>query len=102
MQVKIDLNGKERVVTIKGIKKKYRGEYLDKLLVMEKASEDKDLSTEEKLKAATEFLDWVESLAIEYSDLKEEEKEELDIEACDILRDEVRELLSPVSETKKK
>lgn len=102
MQVKIMVGDVEKLVTIKGIKKQYRKEYLDRIISLEKLQEDDSLSSKEKIEKATSVFDWCEELALKYSDLTEEEKESLDIENSDLLRDAVKDLLDPVSERKKK
>ena len=100
MKIKIILGDKEREVKIKGIKKKYRNEYYDLLLELEKIDDDESLSTREKLMKADEFITWLEDLGIDHSDLTEDEKKELDLEDLKIISATVREILQPLSEKK--
>ena len=101
MKIKLILNNKEREVQIKGIKKKYRNEYYDLLLELEKIDDDESLSTREKLNTADKFITWLEDLGIKHSDLTEEEKKELDLEDLKIISETVREVLQPLSDKKK-
>lgn len=101
MKIKLTLNDKERDVKIKGIKKKYRNEYYDRLLELEKIDDDESLSTKEKLNTADKFITWLEDLGVEHSDLSKEEKEELDLEDLKIISETVREVLQPISDKKK-
>jgi len=101
MKIKLILGDKEKEINIKGIKKKYRNKYYDRLLELEKIDDDESLSTKEKLYKADEFITWLEDLGIQHSDLTEDEKKELDLEHLKIISEIVREILQPLSDKKK-
>ena len=101
MKIKLILGDKEREVKIKGIKKKYRNEYYDLLLELEKIDDDESLSTKEKLNTADKFITWLEELGIKHSDLTNDEKKELDLEDLKMISEAVREILQPLSDKKK-
>ena len=104
MIIKLEINGVEKDVKIKGIGVSHRDDYYKKVITMEKFQEDENMSTEDKLKKADEFIKWLLNLCFKKSDLTEDEKKlvEDDLEESDKIVAVVREILQPLSEAKKK
>lgn len=104
MIVRLEINGTEKDVKIKGIGPSHQDDYVKKVVLLEKIEKDKESSTEIKLDKARELIGWLFNLGLKKSDLSDEEKKfvEEDLEERKKIIAVVREILQPISEDKKK
>ena len=101
MKIKIILEGKEREIVIQGMKKTHRRDFYDKIKDLDKIDKKEGVLDTDKIDAADGLLTWLEEMGLKHSDLTDEEKEKLDLEALDEISTAAREILQP-SEIKKK
>jgi len=101
MKCKILIDGKEREVIISGITKAHRREFIEHAKVLSKLDKNDSIPDSEKIDKALEVTDWLEKLGLDHSNLTDEEKEALDIEASDIITATAREILQPDVEKKR-
>lgn len=94
MKLKINSQGEEKEVEIKGIKRSHSRVWLRKMKsVAEKAKKD-DISA---VGDAIEYLDFQDEQAIEFSSLSKEEFDNLEIEEANKIISAIGELLFPQS-----
>lgn len=91
MKVKIELNGSDREVLIKGLKRKQQKEFFKQIRKVQSI----DANDPESVSAMEEFMDFWDSLVLEFSDLSKEEYEGLDLEEQNKLINAVKESLVP-------
>ena len=101
MKCKIIIDGKEKEVTISGLSKNDRRELLTLAKGMAKLEKDESVDDGEKAEEALKVMDWMENLGLEHSDLNDEEKAKLDLEALDVITITTREILQPADDKKK-
>jgi len=101
MKCKIIIDGKEKEVTISGITKSHRREFIDHAKALSKLDKNDSIDDAQKIDKALEVTDWLEKLGLDHSDLTPEEKEGLDLEASDIITSTSREILQPDVEKKR-
>ncbi len=94
MKVKIKLGDQEKEVEIKGLKRKHSREWLKKMKSIADKAKAKDLSA---IGEAIEYQEYQDNQAIEFSSLKKEEFENLEIEEANKLISAIGELLFPQS-----
>jgi len=100
MKIKLEINKKEKEVIIKGLTKSHRSQYFKKASKLDKINSDESVDNEIKLNEAENFINWLQELGLEYSDLTDEEKSSLDLEELDKITDCVRGILQPNLEKK--
>ncbi len=101
MKCKILIDGDEKEVIISGITKSDRREFLNQAKKLAKLDKDDSVDDGEKADRALGVMDWIEKLGLDHSNLTDEEKEKIDLEASDIITDTAREILQPVGDKKK-
>lgn len=101
MKIKILINGTEKEVTIQGMGKNHRREFYDKIKELDKFDKKEDTSDSDKIDVADSLLTWLEEIGLRHSNLTDEERKDLDLEALDEISTAAREILQP-SEIKKK
>ncbi len=101
MKCKILIDGKEREVIISGITKSHRREFLDFAKMLAKIDKDDSMDDGEKAEKALKIMDWIEELGLKHSNLPDEDKKKLDLEASDIITETTREILQPAGDKKK-
>lgn len=105
MKLELKIKGIPKTVTFNTANtKKLRDNYVDKVIDIEELTDNKDISTREKMKKTREFLSWIEELSLKLSNLSTEDKEIVrnDVELSDKLRDALRSLLQPIDIEEKK
>lgn len=101
MKCKILIDGKEREVVISGITKAHRREFLGFAKELAKLDKNEEIDDGEKADKALEVMDWIEKLGIEHSNLIDEDKAKLDLEALDVITISTRDILQPTGDKKK-
>jgi hypothetical protein len=100
MIIKLEIDNVIKDVKIKGIVESHQQDYYKKVIAFEKVNDDENISTEDKLKKADEFINWLANLGIKKSDLTEEEISKLDLEEKKKIVEAVKDILQPLSEKK--
>lgn len=104
MIIKLEINGTEKDVKIKGITPAHQDEYYKKVSNLDKVESDENTSLEDKLAKANDLVKWLFNTGLKKSDLNDEEKKlvEEDLEERKKIVEAIREILQPVSSAKKK
>ncbi len=101
MKCKISIEGKEVEVIISGITKAHRRGFVKLATEINKLEKDDSIGDDEKANKALETMEWLENLGLEHSNLSDEQKEKLDLEATDEIVSTTREILHPQLDKKK-
>ena len=101
MKIKIIIEGQEREVIIQGMNKNLRSEFYDKIKELDKLDKEEGKSDADKIDSATRLIDWLEQAGLKHSNLTDEEKAKVDLEALDEISAAAREILQPSTVKKK-
>lgn len=94
MKIKINSQGEEKEVEIKGLKRSHSRVWLKKMRTIAEKAKAEDLSS---VGDAEEFLDYQDKQAVEFSSLSKEEFDNLDIEEANKILSAIGQLLFPQS-----
>jgi len=94
MKIKINVQGGEREVEIKGIKRNHSRVWLRKMRSIAEKTKKDDLSA---IGDAIDYLDFQDEQAVEFSSLTKEEFDDLEIEEANKILSAIGNLLFPQS-----